>query len=56
MRNRKTELDNLEKDLGLVGNQYNIALILFFVGYVSPISSFASVAVVTVAVADETSH
>jgi len=27
-------LYNLEKDLGLVGNQYNIALIMFFVPYV----------------------
>ncbi|KAI5474744.1 hypothetical protein MNV49_002522 [Pseudohyphozyma bogoriensis] len=30
----QAKLDNLEKDLGLVGNQYNIALVVFFVGYV----------------------
>jgi len=28
-------LFNLEKDLGLVGNQYNICLVLFFVPYVA---------------------
>lgn len=28
-------LFNLEKDLGLIGNQYNIALVIFFVPYVA---------------------
>ncbi|KAM0752161.1 putative MFS nicotinic acid transporter Tna1 [Meredithblackwellia eburnea MCA 4105] len=30
----QARLDNLEKDLHLKGNQYNIALVVFFVGYV----------------------
>ncbi|GAA5847715.1 hypothetical protein JCM3766R1_000741 [Sporobolomyces carnicolor] len=30
----QAKLDNLERDLGLKGQQYNIALVLFFVGYV----------------------
>ncbi|GAA6013507.1 hypothetical protein JCM11491_006104 [Sporobolomyces phaffii] len=30
----QAKLDNLEKDLKLTGQQYNIALVLFFVGYV----------------------
>ncbi|GAA6062195.1 hypothetical protein JCM10212_006476 [Sporobolomyces blumeae] len=30
----QARLDHLEQDLGLKGNQYNVCLILFFVGYV----------------------
>ncbi|KAK4055978.1 hypothetical protein OIO90_002972 [Microbotryomycetes sp. JL221] len=30
----QARLDGLEEDLGLVGNQYQIALVVFFVGYV----------------------